>query len=195
MSKTVDKKKKLGEMFALSRAAVGMTQEYMAMEMEVSKKTIHDWELGISSPNFYKTIEWFKVLGLNPMTYFYGVLYPDVFSFPVEKPKEGDLNTQLKNLLIGLDDDTKRQLIYVLQGTHGSSPLAEIQLMCAHCHTTMRSRVLTAHNVMTSYEMDRDLNCLVDPDRAQPNMDLLNAATLQGKKAVAMKQQGYHIEG
>ena len=62
-----------------SRADAGKSQEFMALSLGVSKKTILNWERGLSAPNLFQRAEWFRVLGLNPTHYHLEYLYPDAF--------------------------------------------------------------------------------------------------------------------
>lgn len=45
-----DRVKRFAQIWSLSRADTGKTQEYMANGLGVSKKTIQNWEKGASAP-------------------------------------------------------------------------------------------------------------------------------------------------
>ena len=64
------RKKRFAEIWWKSRADAGMTQERLAVELGVSRKTIQNWESGATSPSLYQGTEWFRALGLNPLPYY-----------------------------------------------------------------------------------------------------------------------------
>ena len=53
--------KRFAQIWSLSRADTGKTQEYMANGLGVSKKTIQNWEKGASAPDLFEGSEWFRV--------------------------------------------------------------------------------------------------------------------------------------
>ena len=74
-----------------SRADAEKSQEYMALGLGVSKKTIQNWEKGIAAPNLYQGIEWFQLLGLNPMHYYLEFLYPSLFGNKTDNDEDKKL--------------------------------------------------------------------------------------------------------
>ena len=83
-----DRNKRFARIWSLSRSDAGKTQEFMAAGLGVSKKTIQNWEKGVSAPDLYEGSEWFRVLGSNPMPYYLAFLYP--WLFDGIKPEDGD---------------------------------------------------------------------------------------------------------
>lgn len=83
-----DRNKRFARIWSLSRSDAGKTQEYMANGLGVSKKTIQNWEKGVSAPDLYEGAEWFRVLGSNPMPYYLAFLYP--WLFDGIKPEDDD---------------------------------------------------------------------------------------------------------
>ena len=96
-----------------SRAAGKRSQEFMALELGISKKTVQNWEKGLSSPDLFQCLEWFRVLGLNPMTYLMEFIYP-----------EADSNASEDALSAVLTPRQKKSVTYIYTGSHGSSPAA-----------------------------------------------------------------------
>lgn len=66
--------KRSASIFSLSREMAGLSQEYIALEMEVSRKTVWSWENGFSYPSMKQLFEWFKILNENPYPYLYSYL-------------------------------------------------------------------------------------------------------------------------
>lgn len=49
----IERAKRFAKVWWKSRDDVGKSQEFMALSMGVSKKTIQNWEKGLSSPNLF----------------------------------------------------------------------------------------------------------------------------------------------
>lgn len=176
-----------------SRADAGKSQEYMALGLGVSKKTIQNWEKGISSPNLYQSLEWFELLGLNPLHYYLEFLYPWIFKEDGNDEFDKDLEKALINIIQKSSTLEKKQLLYIMSGNHGSSWYALLQLFTAYCHTSMQSRATTARHVADNYEIENMNNRLVCPDDVQPNITVLNQIICKGKDAAMKNDNGYVI--
>lgn len=104
------------------------SQEYMALEMGVARKTIQNWEKGISAPSIEQAIEWFRILQISPLPYLFQYVYPQMQSI-----NAGDEDQKLRQNLITLIEQLPpegiRQLLYLFYGNHGSSPRAVLNLM------------------------------------------------------------------
>lgn len=94
----IERAKRFAKVWWKSRDDVGKSQEFMALSMGVSKKTIQNWEKGLSSPNLFQATEWFRVLGLNPIKYYMEFLYPNFFD-KTSLDNESELNEKLNNLI------------------------------------------------------------------------------------------------
>lgn len=85
----------------------------------------------------------------------------------------------------------KRQLLFLMSGKHGSSWYALLQMLTAHCHTSMQCRVGTARIVLENYEMQKETGELVCTDNVAPDLDVLRRAVERGKSAAQQKRPGY----
>ena len=61
-----DRLKRFSEIFLTARINAGRSQDWMSKELGISRKTVQNWESGISSPDFFDAIEWFRILNMNP---------------------------------------------------------------------------------------------------------------------------------
>jgi hypothetical protein len=87
-----------------------------------------------------------------------------------------------------------RKLSYSIFGNTGSSWLAQLDMLTAHNHTSMRSRVNVAQTILDSYEMESARGELVGNGNILPDKENLRVAINDGKNAVLKGQQGYtHI--
>ena len=190
----VDKAARFAKIWWKSRADAGKSQEYMAMALGVSKKTIQNWEKGISSPSLFQSTEWFNLLGQNPIHYYLTFLYPDMFERLTPDVEDERIEHALLNLIKDLTPVEKRQLLYLIAGEHGSSWYSLLQLFTAHCHTSMRSRVAVARLIMENFEIDSKTGDLVCPENVMPDVEMLRHAIKKGKTAAENREAGYSLQ-
>lgn len=189
----MDTKRELAAMHMQARYDAGKTQEYVALEMGVTKKTIANWEKGISTPDLCDSIRFFKVLGLNPMPYFLRFLLPGKVKNLNTAEECEKIEAIFDQMCMNLSIENKRALLYLFYGNHGSSPNAIIQMLLAHLHTPIKDRVLQAGIIARTYEMEKELGSLICTEYILPDMDLLNSAIESGKISALNREQGYTI--
>lgn len=182
---------RFAEIWWKSRADARKSQEFMAMSLGVSKKTIQNWEKGISSPSLFQGSEWFRTLGLNSMRYYMAYLYPETFANLTPNSSEEEVEKALFHLVKQASPKEKREMLYLMTSHHGSSWYALLQMFTAHCHTSFRSRVAAATIIVENYEMEEKTGDLVCPKNIVPDMKVLKQAIVEGKKAVENNCQGY----
>ena len=187
----VDKVKRFSKIWWQSRSDAGKSQEFMALGLGVSKKTIQNWEKGISSPNLFQSLEWFELLGLNPMNYYLIFLYPFLFDGLSPTSEDEQIEAAFNQLISNFTPMEKRQLLYIITGEHGSSWYSLLQLFTAHCHNSLQARVTTASTILENYEMENYKNTLVCPEHIKPDLDNLKHAINMGKEAVKHNATGY----
>lgn len=180
----------IAESLRIARNESGKSQEYMAYELGVTRRTILNWENGISEPSTSQTINWFKLCNKNPIPYLLQCAYPDMDKI---SPKDNDAKilAALMQLINDLPADGVRQLMYLFFGNHGSSPRAVMQMITAHLQTPMKDRIAHGQLVATNYEIAKRTGSLARPDNIQPNLDYLNAAIATAKNAVEQQVKEY----
>ena len=186
----IERVQRFAKIWWKSRADAGKSQEFMALGLGVSKKTIQNWEKGISSPDLFHGSEWFRLLGLNPLHYYLSFLYPSLFESS-NIQNEQEIEDTLVTLIKQATSREQRELLYLMTGNHGSSWYSLLQMFTAHCHTSMHSRVSAARLILENYEMDQKTGALVCPDEIQPDLQMLEQAISQGKHAAENKENGY----
>lgn len=180
---------KFAEMHAKARVKAKKSQEYMAMELNVSKKTVQNWEKGISAPSFFQSLEWFRALSLNPFPYYLEYYY----SRPNDNPTDEQIESEWNELSKILPVWVKRALLFIFFGWHGSSPFSLVQLTLAHIHTPLKSRVINATIIKHNYEMAAAQDELICKENILPDVDMLSEAILQGKDSAIRNEYGYII--
>lgn len=184
--------KELASIWYESRYKAGKSQEYMAFELGVSRKTIQNWEKGTSSPSIDQAINWFRVLNISPLPYFYQYVYPSMENIKATDSDE-TIKKSLCLLLNEIPSEMVRELMFLFYGDHGSSPRGVLQLMTAHLQTPMRDRVSVASLVEKNYEIAKKKGSISSPNHIQPNIEFLKAAIKQGEDAFLKNKDTYVI--
>ena len=180
----------IAEALRSTRNEAGKSQEYMACELGVTRRTILNWERGVSEPSVAQTIAWFQLTDKNPIPYLLQNVYPDM-----DKISHKDADAKILNALIKLINDLPaeavRELMYLFFGNHGSSPRAVLQMITAHLQTPMKDRIVHGQLVATNYELALRTGTLAHPEHIQPDLEYLNAAIETAKTAVEKKAGEY----
>lgn len=189
---TQDPKQRLARMLYLSRYDGGLSQEKMALELGVAKKTVQNWEKGASAPSVLQVMDWFKVLNVKPLPFFLEYLFPDMEGI---KAKDCDekLRKSLYNLWATLPEESVRELLYLFYGDHGSSVNGVLQMVTAHLQTPLKDRLTHATLIEQNYEIAKARGELTNPEHIQPNTQVLTKAIEMGKKAIINDAEQYRL--
>lgn len=186
----LDRRERFARVWTTSRADAGKTQDFMAKGLHVSKKTIQNWEKGITAPDFFEGSEWFRVLGLNPMPYYLKYLFPDEFS-EMDDENETDIDGILLMLVKNMTETEKKELLYLIAGDHGSPWYSLLQMFTAHCHTSLKSRAIVASTILENYKMEEALGETVCSRDIEPDVETLDKAVKKARESVVKGLTGY----
>lgn len=182
---------RFADMWRTSRAIAGKSQDYMAKALGVSKKTIQNWEDGTSSPSQIKGLEWFQVLGLQPLPFYLRVIHPEQFGGLTPNSADEEIEEALFTCLHEFTPDFRRKLLFVLLGDHGSSPIAVMDMIAAHLHTPLRDRLNVAESIRTNYQIAEANKTLVCPTHVPSDIQSLSYAIDCAKAAIITSQTRY----
>lgn len=182
---------RFAEIHAKAREKSGKSQEYVAMELGVNKKTISNWENGISAPTFFQSLEYFKALGINPFPLYLSLVYPSAYNLS-PSDEEVKITEAFDNLVETLPLSTKKFLLFLFFGQHGGNPSSIIELFTAYLHIPLTERVLMATMIEHTYEMNRELGTIICPDNVQPDIEKLREASLKARISAINHEYGYN---
>lgn len=173
-----------------SRNLSGKSQEYMALEIGIARKTVQNWERGTSEPTIGQAVAWFKALDISPLPYLLQIVHNDMDRIN-GKDDFNKLKASLNKLLQELPEEGVRQLLYLFYGDHGSSPRAILNMVTAHLQTPMEARVTQGSVILKNYEMAQKKHVLTAEDHVQPNVELLKKAINMGEEAAVKNLDAY----
>lgn len=181
---------KINDALRTTRYQSGKSQEYMALELGVTRRTIMNWENGISEPSVTQAITWFKLVKKSPIPYLLQISYPELDQIS-SKDADAKVLASLIKIINDLPAEGVRQLMYLFFGNHGSSPRAVLQMINAHLQTPMKDRIAHGQLTVTNYEIAKRTKTLTQPDHIQPDLEYLNAAIETAKDAVEKDEKEY----
>ena len=185
-------KKRLARMLALSRAESGLSQEAVALELGVAKKTVQNWEKGFSTPTLPQAIAWFSVVKVAAMPYFLQFMFPDMEGIK-SHASDKQIRDRLMTMIETLPIDGVRQLMYLFYGNHGSSPRAVMNMVTAYLQTPLQERYKVDCTVLNNFKLAEDMHGTIKPDHIQPNLEIMEKAIERERDAVINGKDTYMI--
>lgn len=182
--------RKFSDIFLRSRYDAGKTQAFMAKAMNVSVKTVQNWEAGITCPSQTQTFDWFVKLGVQPLPYYLDYLYPDLKKITADSSVE-DVDKALCEVIEQLSLPMKLRMLYVLSGNHGSSVAALLELTVAYLALPLHGRIVITETVMNKYKLDGMSNDLRSADTMPPDIDLILKAVERATNAMLDGKDNY----
>lgn len=182
----------LNTILRTTRYEAGRSQESMALDLGVARRTIQNWESGVSEPSLRQTIEWFQALDKSPIPFLLQHVFPMMDNIS-SKDDMTKIRKALNLVLNSLPDESLRQVLYVLYGDHGSSPRAVLNMVTAHLQTPMKDRLLQAEIIYKNYELAKKKGTLARPDHIQPDVEFLKSAIAAGEKAYLTDNKEYML--
>lgn len=183
-------RKRLSRLLMRSRGESGLSQEAVSLELGIAKKTVQNWEKGVSAPSLPQAIAWFRLMGVPAMPYLIQFIFPEM-----EGTKGSDDDEKIRKELLEvvqtLPVEAVRQLFYLFYGDHGSSPRGVMNMLTAHLQTPLKDRFAHASTILADYKLSHDKHEVSRPDHIQPNLDLLEKAIEQGREAILQNRENY----
>lgn len=102
-----------------------------------------------------------------------------------------ELNAELCRLVVNLPPLTKRLLLFILKGRHGSSPPAVISEIAANLHCPLNNRASVCGTIIDQYTYAQIAGLDPCPDAPQPPIDDLKINYKAGRAAAENGAFGY----
>lgn len=182
---------KIGTALAKARVSANLSQREMAHMIEKNERTVQNWEKGVSSPDSDEIMDWCTACGVSPIAVFMEVLHPDLYREADNKKSEETVDQELQMLVQALPPITKRLLLFVLKGRHGSSPPAVISEIAANLHCPLNNRASVCGTIIDQYTYAQIAGLDPCPDAPHPPIDDLKINYKAGRTAAENGALGY----
>ena len=182
---------KIGTALAKARVSANLSQREMAHMIEKNERTVQNWEKGISSPDSDEIMDWCSACGVSPITVFMEVIHPNLYKEADNKKSDAAVDQELQMLVQALPPLTKRLLLFVLKGGHGSSPPAVISEIAANLHCPLNNRASVCGTIIDQYTYAQIAGLDPCPDAPHPPIDDLKINYKAGRAAAENGAFGY----
>lgn len=181
----------IGKALAKARVSAGLSQVEIARRIEKGERTVQSWEKGFTSPDSDEIMDWCTACGVSPITVFMEVIHPELYALPDDGKPDEELNSELCRFVVNLPPLTKRLLLFILKGSHGSSPPAVISEAAANLHCPLNNRVSVCGTIIDQYTFAKIRGLDPCPDDPQPPIDDLKINYKAGRAAAENGAFGY----
>lgn len=181
---------KINDALRESRGATNKSQEYMALELGIARKTVQNWEKGVSEPTIKQALEWFRVLGISPIPYLFQVVHEDMDRIS-SVDEEKKLRDALKRMIEVIPEEGMRQLLFLFYGDHGSSPRAVLNMITAHLQTPMENRVSHGTLILKNYEIASQKGTTTGGKHIKPDVYYIKDAIERAQTASITNDSAY----
>lgn len=182
---------KIGTALAKARVSANLSQREMAHMIEKNERTVQNWEKGVSSPDSDEIMDWCTACGVSPITVFMEVIHPDLYKEADNKKSDAAVDQELQMLVQALPPLTKRLLLFVLKGRHGSSPPAVISEIAANLHCPLNNRASVCGTIIDQYTYAQIAGLDPCPDAPHPPIEDLKINYKAGRTAAENGAFGY----
>lgn len=181
---------RLARILMLSRAESGLSQEKVALELGIAKKTVQNWEKGMSTPTLPQAIAWFRVMKVAAMPYFIQFMFPEMEGIKSQH-SDDEIRGNLVKMMETLPNEGIRQLMFLFYGNHGSSPRAVMNMMNAYLQTPLKDRYQVDTMIYNNYELAENMQKLTQPNNIKPDTKLMKLAVEKEHDAIVNNEDSY----
>lgn len=173
------KKENIAKILHDARLQAGFTQEELADKLNVSRKTIQNWESGIGSPSLLLALNMFSVLGLQPLPHFMNMINGG-------NPKKS-VEVELMSVVKELPADTQEKLLFCIGAEHGSSAVGIVEMLTAYLCLPLEYRLNFCAMILHQYELLKQTrrtseNMIPNTDYLRTSIYSATAAVIEGRK-------------
>lgn len=184
----------LSKMLSDARYASKLSQEQIAQHLNVSRKTVANWEAGISAPTFDMVLKWFNVCDEPIYPYVMKYLHPDELEKMTPKSTSKEVTKALHICIEQLDEHYQKELLYILTGSHFSNPFGILDLFTAYLHVPLDLRMNVADNIVNNFLFAKARDFLVSNDNVMPDLGNLDKCKSSAREAIYSGKKTYFQE-
>lgn len=173
-----------------SRAKAGVSQDYIARKLDVSKKTIQHWENAQNTPNAKTIMKWFDAVDIPIYPYLYKLTHSELSALNANS-SDDDVRKALISIINDMDMKQMRQHFFEMFGEHGTAPSGMGEVKTAYLHLPMYVKIGIAEIICTQFEIAEARGELVQPDKIMPDKDALREYISKAKDAVINGKDTY----
>lgn len=173
-----------------SRTNAGISRESMAKALQVSAKTVQNWEEGLSYPNVKHLVNWFQTADIPLYPFMLKLNNPELMKVNANSSDE-EIKQAFINVIDQMDIKQMRQHFFEMFGETGTAPEGMGEVKTAYLHLPMHTKVGIAEIIATQFEISMARDELVKPDSIMPDLDKLHDYINKAKKAVIEGKETY----
>ena len=181
----------IGKALAKARVSAGLSQAEIARRIEKGERTVQSWEKGCTSPDSDEIMDWCAACGVSPISVFMEMIHPELYAAPDDRKTGEELDAELCRFVVNLPPLTKRLLLFILKGSHGSSPPAVISEIAANLHCPLNNRASVCGTIIDQYTYAQIAGLDPCPEAPQPPIDDLKINYKAGRAAAENGAFGY----
>lgn len=174
----------IAQLLIKSREDAGLSQGEVAKRMDVSKRTVQNWESCVSSPSPSMIVAWFSAIHKQLLPYLLQATYGGE---SLDDLTDEQLDNTVFHFVKSLPRRSKEEIAYLAYGDHGTAPLAFFELAMAYVQTSLRDRVMAAQLIKANYELSKAFDTVSDPNQIQPDLDVIDEFIDAAKKTIKDK--------
>lgn len=182
---------KIGAALAKARVSAGLSQREIARKINCGERTVQSWEKGMTSPDSDEIMDWCGACGVSPFSVFQEMMHPELYGTPDADKTDQQISKELIKYVQSLPPLTKRLLLFILKGRHGSYPPAVISEVAANLHCPLNNRVSICGAVIDHYSFAQSMGLDPCPREPQPPLEDLRMNYKAGRAASENGAQGY----
>lgn len=179
--------KRYGKMMFTAMRDTGHKKRYMQDAMNVSGKTIYNWENGYSYPTIKQLAEWFDIIGADLIVYWNYYFNADQTESDADDKK---IKRQLHDTIDQYTPRRRALLHFILCGKHGADMDGLINLTVCYLQTQWKDRIVQAAMILSNYRLNRELK----KHPISPNCDLISKSIQSCSESYIAGKEGYRIK-
>ena len=178
-------REKIAKMLIASREDVGKSRKFMCDTMNITTKTLWNWENGYSYPTALQLFEWFDILNVDINLYINHYYTNDEYIATGDKEIKKELHKEIDNAT-----PRRRQLLhYILCQQHSGDMDGFLNVMVAYLQTQWKDRIAQSALIMTNYRLNKEnKKCTVEP-----NVTLVDRSIKKCSESYMQGTDGYRL--